>query len=342
MTVQNNNNRCAFLDKEHNFTIISNEIPKPKNDEVLIKIYANGICGSDIHFYADGRLGNFVVDSPYIPGHEAAGRVVGIGECVKGFTEGAKVVIEPGIPCGRCKMCMSGRYNLCIAVIFLSAPPINGTFCDYICVRADFVHKVTESIPFEYAAMTEPAAVAVHSVNRAGEIFGKDGLIFGAGPIGLLTLQAFKAMGGGRMICVDILDNRLEVAKKLGADEIINAKNSKDITDMADVVFETAGSHITTSQLFTATRPAGTSVQVGWPNRNLVNMNIADFIEKEITYTSTNRYANVYPATIQYISDGRIKVKDLITHTFSFNDISKAFSFAKENPSKVIKVVVEN
>jgi L-iditol 2-dehydrogenase len=335
-------NRCAFLDKEHNFKIIECEIPVPKENEILIKIVANGICGSDIHFFAEGRLGNFIVTDPYVPGHEASGTVQGIGKDVTGFITGEKVVIEPGIPCGRCKLCMSGRYNLCQSVIFFSAPPINGTFCDYICVRADFVHKVPENTPFEYAAMAEPTAVAVHAVNRAGIISGKDGLIFGVGPIGLLTLQAFKAMGGGRATCVDIIDNRLELAKKLGADKIFNAKSGEDLTNIADVVFETAGSSFTTSQIFTAVRPAGTAVQVGWPSSNMVNMNIADFIEKEITYTSINRYANAFPAAIQYISDGRINVKPLITHTFDFCDIATAFKFAKDNPSQVIKVIVKN
>lgn len=335
-------NRCALLDKEHKFEIIDCEVPVPKEDELLIKIVANGICGSDIHFFSEGRLGNFVVTSPYVPGHEASGTVHAIGKDSKEFIIGEKVVIEPGIPCGRCRMCMSGRYNLCKSVNFFSAPPINGTFCDYICVRSDFVHKVPESTPFEYAAMAEPAAVAVHAVNRAGAISGKDGLIFGVGPIGLLTLQAFKAMGGGRAVCVDIIDNRLELAKQLGADEIINTKNGDNLTNKADVVFETAGSPFTTAQIFTATRPAGTAVQVGWPSNNMVNMNIADFIEKEITYTSINRYANSFPAAIQYISDGRINVKPLITHTFDFCDIAAAFRFAKDNPNQVIKVIVKN
>ncbi len=335
-------NRCAFLDKEHNFTIRDCEKPVPKADEVLIKIMANGICGSDIHFYAEGRLGNFVVTDPYVPGHEASGTVEGIGEKVVGFTIGDKVVIEPGIPCGRCRMCLSGRYNLCSSVVFLSAPPVNGTFCDYICVRADFIHKVPENTPFEYAAMAEPAAVAVHSVNRAGAVSGKEGLIFGAGPIGLLMLQAFRAMGGGRTICVDVIEKRLELAMQLGADQVIDARNSANLINAADVVFETAGSPVTTAQIFAAVRPAGVAVQVGWPSGNVVSMNIADFIEKEITYTSVNRYANAYPTAIRYISDGRFDVKPLITHTFDFDDIPGAFKFAKENPEQVIKVIVKN
>jgi L-iditol 2-dehydrogenase len=331
-----------YLDASHQFTKRECEIPEPAQDEVLIKIAANGICGSDIHFYSEGRLGNFVVSKPYIPGHEASGTVVATGSGVKRFSTGEKVVIEPGIPCGRCTVCMSGRYNLCPDVVFLSAPPINGTFCDYICVRSDFVFSVPENMSLEHAALVEPAAVAVHSVNRAGALNGKTGLVFGAGPIGLLTLQAFKAAGGGRVICVDIMDNRLEIAAKLGADEVINPKNAPKLENLADVVFETAGSTVTTAQLFTAARVGASVVQVGWPVGNHVNMNIADLLDKELTYTGVNRYANAYPPAIQYICDGRIDVKPLITHTFDFEDTPHAFQFAKENPDKVIKVVIKN
>ena len=335
-------NRCMFLDADHQFTMRECEIPIPADDEVLVRIEANGICGSDIHFYAEGRLGNFVVTVPYIPGHEAAGTVAGMGSSVKGLSPGEKVVIEPGIPCGRCSVCLSGRYNLCPSVVFLSAPPVNGTFCDYVCVRQDFVYKVPNEMPLEYAALTEPAAVAVHAVNRAGFINGKEGLIFGAGPIGLLTLQAFKAVGGGRTICVDMMDNRLDLALSLGADEVINAKSGVEIANLADVVFETAGSPVTTAQLFTAARVGATVVQVGWPAGNEVKMNIADFLDKELNYVGVNRYANAYPAAIRYINDGRINVKPLITHTFGFDKTQEAFRYAKENPNQVIKVVVRN
>jgi L-iditol 2-dehydrogenase len=337
-----NKNRCMFLDAEHRFEMKECEMPVPAADEVLVRIAANGICGSDIHFYAEGRLGNFVVTVPYIPGHEASGTVVGFGGSVEGFSPGDKVVIEPGIPCGRCEYCKSGRYNLCPSVVFLSAPPINGTFCDYVCVRSDFIYKIPEDMPPEYAAMVEPAAVAVHSINRAGSINGKDGLIFGMGPIGLLTLQAFKAAGGGKAICVDIMDNRLKFAEELGADEVINPKDGKVISNLGDVVFETAGSPVTTAQLFTAARAGATVVQVGWPAGNIVGMNMADFLDKELNYVGVNRYANAYPAAIRYISDGRINVKPLITHIFDFDKTPEAFRFAKENPDQVIKVIVMN
>lgn len=336
-------NRCAYLDSDHKFTIVKGEIPEPGNNEVLVKIICNGICGSDLHFYHDGRLGNFIVTRPYIPGHEASGIVVGAGRDVPGFAKDDHVVVEPGIPCGRCRHCKTGRYNLCKEVVFLSAPPVNGTFCDYIAIRHDCVHKVPEDLPFELAALAEPTAVAVHAVNRAGSVVGDTAAIIGAGPIGLLTLQAFKAAGGKKAICVDVVDHRLEFAKALGADEVANAAaRGEDLAEIADVVFETAGSAKATGALFRYARTGGRVVQVGWPAGNNVTMNIADFLDKELDYIGINRYANAFPAALAWISDGRIKADKLISRRYSLDQIDEAFEFTLKNPDKVIKTIVSN
>ena len=214
-------NRCLFLDNKQNLTIEEREIPEPGRGQVLVKMAANGICGSDVHFYNDGRLGNFVVTTPYIPGHESSGTVVACGEGANLYKEGQRIVIEPGIACGQCKYCKIGRYNQCPYVQFLSAPPVNGTFCDYLCINENYVFPIPDSLSFEDAAMIEPLAVAIHAINRARMIPGETGVIVGAGPIGLLTLQAFKAAGGCHAICIDLHEMRLEIAKKLGADEIL-------------------------------------------------------------------------------------------------------------------------
>lgn len=336
-------NRCAFLNNKHEFTVVENEIPRPGDDEVVVKIISNGICGSDLHFYQDGKLGNFVVTKPYIPGHEASGVVVNAGKDVTGFAKDEHVVIEPGIPCGRCRYCKIGRYNLCKEVVFLSAPPINGTFCDYIAIRYDCIHKVPENLSFEQAALTEPAAVAIHAVNRARAGIGDTAAIIGAGPIGLLTLQAFKAAGGKKTICVDVVDHRLKLAKDLGADEVFNAAVcGEDLVDIAEVVFETAGSAKATEALFRYARTGGRVVQVGWPAGNNVMMNIADFLDKELDYIGINRYANAFPTALTWISDGRINADRLISGRYSLDQIDVAFEFTLNNPDNVVKTIINN
>ena len=338
-----NTNRMAYLDVQHRFTLIEGSVPEPREDEVVVKIVANGICGSDLHFFSEGRLGNFVVTKPYIPGHEASGIIVGIGSKVQGLSVGNHVVIEPGIPCGRCRYCRSGRYNLCREVIFLSAPPINGTFCDYIAIRYDSVHVIPGNMLLEHGALVEPTAVAVHAVNRARFCKGDTAVVVGVGPIGLLTLQAFKAAGGGKVICMDKIPKRLELAKELGADEVIDiAQVNSELHDIADVVFETAGSAKATSTLFELVRPGGCVVQIGWPGGNIVDMNIATFIDKELDYVAVNRYANAFQTAISWISDGRINVESLITHKYPLNQIEEAFRFTLMNPTETIKTVVVN
>lgn len=339
------NNRRAFLHKEHYFEMRNEELPMPKDDEALVKIAANGICGSDIHFFAEGKLGNFLVTTPYVPGHEAAGTVVAMGKNVKNVVEGQRVIIEPGIPCGRCEMCMSGKYNLCPDVIFFSAPPIDGTLCDYICVRSDFLHAMPDELSFVKGAMAEPAAVAVHAVNqaaKAGVISGKTATVIGAGPIGLLVAQVFKAMGGGKVTCVDISDFKLDKAKELGVDSVINSLNQEVPDKSSDVVFETAGLPKTTAQMISIVKPGGIIIQVGWPAGNMVTMNIADFIDKELTYKCVNRYANAFPTAIQYLTDGRIDIDKMISKSFTLDDTEEAFKYARNHAHEVIKIAIVN
>ena len=334
-------NRCLYLDAKHNLKIEEHEIPCPKQGEVLVKVAANGVCGSDIKFFKDGMLGNFVVTTPYIPGHEASGTIAGVGEGVKRLKEGDRVVIEPGIACGHCDLCKGGRYNLCPEVVFLSAPPINGTFCDYLCVHESFVFPIPDSLSLEDAALAEPVSVAVHAINRVRINPGDTGVIVGAGPIGLLTLQAFKAAGGGCAICVDMIEKRLETARALGADEVYLPGNPT-LENAGNVVFETAGSSKATAQLFNIARHGGRVVQVGWPEDNPVALDVAAMMDKELDYMGANRYANVFGPAVTWLSDGRIKASEIITHRFSFDQAADAFRWAAENPKETIKVIVNN
>jgi len=335
-------NRCLFLDNKHNLTIEEKEIPKPGRKQVLVKVAANGICGSDVHFFHDGRLGNFVVTTPYIPGHEASGTIVECGADAKRYSEGTRVVLEPGITCGFCRFCKTGRYNLCSDVVFLSAPPINGTFCDYLVIDESFVHPIPDSLSFEDAALIEPLAVAIHAINRINMSTGDSGVVVGSGPIGLLTLQAFKAAGGGRAVCVDLMESRLELAKKLGADEIIVPGKGVSLQEIGDIVFETAGSRVATADLFKMANVGGSVVQIGWPDGNTVELDVATMMEKELDYIGVNRYANAFETAAVWLSDGRIKSDGIITHRFPFEKAPEAFRWALENPQETIKVIVAN
>jgi L-iditol 2-dehydrogenase len=310
---------------------------------VVVKIMANGICGSDLHFYHEGRLGAFIVKEPYIPGHEASGVIVATGSGVGGVSVNDNVVIEPGMPCRRCIYCQKGRYNLCDDVVFLSEPPVNGTFCDYIAVKADVIYPMPKKMSYEQGALVEPASVAVHAVNRARMRNGDTALVIGAGPIGLMTIQAFKAAGGTRVTSLDPIDKRRKIALELGADNAIDPNSlGKNFSSVADIIFETAGSTAATASLFKYARKGGKVIQIGWPADITVNMNIAEYMEKELEYSAVFRYANAFPAAIAWISDGRIKVEEMITHRFPLDHIEEAFQFTINHRDEVIKTIVMN
>lgn len=336
-------NRMAYLDADNKFTLKEEPIPRAGPGQVLVQVKANGLCGSDLHFWREGRLGNYVVTRPYVPGHEASGVVAEIGEGVAGFDTGDPVVIEPGIPCGRCRFCRGGRYNLCPEVVFLSAPPINGTFCDFIAVRSDALHLLPAKMSFDEGALVEPAAVGVHAVSRAGVCGGKTAVILGCGPIGLMTLQAFKAAGGARAVCLDSIPGRLKKALSLGGDlALAVGDDDASLAAIADMVFETAGSAVATAAAFRYAAPGGRIVQVGWPEKSLVSLNVADLMAKELEHVGINRYVNAFPTAIAWIASGRIRANEMITHRFGLHEIAEAFQSAYDNRQEVIKAIVVN
>jgi L-iditol 2-dehydrogenase len=224
---------------------------------------------------------------------------------------------------------------------FLSQPPHDGMFRDYVILPEHLVFPIPDSLSLKAAAMVEPTAVAVHSVSRSRMSPGCTGVIVGAGPIGLLTLQAFKAAGGGRAICVDFIEKRLAIAKELGADEVY-LPGDPALAKVGDVVFETAGSAKATANLFGMARRAGSIVQVGCPDGNLVELDIATLMDWELNYVGIFRYANAYDTAIKWLADGRIKTEKLISHSFPFDQAVEAFNLAADHPTETIKVVVES
>ena len=191
--------------------------------------------------------------------------------------------------------------------------------------------------------IAEPTAVAVHAVNRGAVRCGDTAAILGCGPIGLLTLQAFRAAGGTRAVCVDGIASRRIKAAELGADMTIEPGPACEILrDTADVVFETAGSSAATAAAFALAQPGGRVVQVGWPEKNGVELDVAGFLEKELDYVGVNRYADAFPAAIQWLADGRVRGDVLITHRFPFDRVAEAFQFALEHRMEAIKVMVLN
>jgi len=307
-------------------------IPQIGSYEVLVKMKRVGICGSDVHYYLEGSVASYVVREPLILGHECAGEIVNIGNRVKNLKIGQRVVIEPGFTCGKCEYCRKGRYNLCGEVKFYGTPPYDGTFAEYVSAPEQNVYVIPDEMSYEEGAMVEPLAVGMMAA-KMGKVTVHDIVaVLGAGPIGQMALQASKTYGAHETFVTDIIDYRLEYAKKYGAKEVINSAEEDmvekimELTDSkgVDVVIEASGATSAIQQAIDIVKPGGLIVLVGYPSRD-VQMPLTKIISRELRIQGIHRYANVYPAAIKSVYSGIAIVKPYVTHVFPLKQIKEAF-----------------
>ena len=324
-------------------------VPKPSEKEVLVKIEYCGICGSDVHYYEYGRVADYVVEGDFILGHEVAGTVVEVGSQVKSLKVGDRVALEPGIGCGKCEQCKEGKYNLCKDVIFFATPPVQGALKDYVVHPEDMCFKLPDNVSTKEGALVEPLSVGLHACRQGGVTLGNSVVILGAGCIGLCTLLSAKAFGAAEIIVVDLVEKRLEFAKKMGATHVINGKEEDVIARVnellrgkgADVVLETAGAPKTIYQTSLFAKPGGTVVLVGIAVQNDLQYNFGQVMSKELTIKSVFRYRNLYPTAIAAISSGTIDVNQIVTHEFNFEDTKLAFDTVIADAENVVKGVIK-
>lgn len=342
-------NRAAIMTGIDKMEIREIDMPTPKKQEVIVKMEYVGICGSDVHYFHDGRCGDYKVEGDFILGHECAGTLVELGEDVKSLKIGDRVALEPGITCGQCEFCKTGRYNLCPDVVFLATPPVQGCYANYIAFPENMAFKLPDNISTKEGALIEPLAVGMHAANQGQVKLGDSVVILGSGCIGLVTLLACKAHGATDITVVDVVPKRLEFAMKLGATRVINGASANVIDEIekltggegVDKVFETAGSAITIGQTPYIVKRGGTIILVGISAQEIIEFNFAKIMAKEIKIESVFRYRNIYPNAIAAISQKTIDVSGIITHEFEFEDIQSAFECAINNKNDVVKAVIK-
>jgi L-iditol 2-dehydrogenase len=327
-------------------------VPKPnmKDDEALVEIRSIGVCGSDVHYYEHGRIGNYIVTPPFILGHECAGVVVEVGDRVNNVTVGDRVAIEPGVPCRKCVFCRTGKYNLCREVVFLATPPVQGAFVQYLAHAADYLFPLPDNVSLHEGAMCEPLSTGMQAVSRSGLKLGDRVFIAGVGPIGLSALQAFRAAGAGAIYVSDLDQSRLENARNMGATEAFDATDPslpdtlREICDGhgPEIAVETAGSEKATVQCLDVVRPGGAVVLVGLAPSATVPVNTLDVIDKEIDVRGVFRYANTYPSAIALIASGAVDVKSMVTDEYSLDDAGRAMADVAQRKPGTIKAVVTN
>ncbi len=342
-------NKAVFMNDTD--SMITKEVPMPevKEKDVLIKVDSVGICGSDLHYYKHGKIGNFVVEGEFILGHECAGEVVEVGEQVKNLTVGDRVALEPGKTCGKCEFCKTGKYNLCPDVEFFATPPYHGVLANYVTHPEDMCFKLPENVSNVEGALVEPLAVGLHASDQGKVKLGDTVVIFGTGCIGLTTIISCKAKGASKIIVVDILENRLKVAIKVGATHTVNAKEVdvlKEIEELtegkgADVVIDAAGAEITVKQTVDAVKTGGIIVLVGMTPKDEIEFNFMKLMSKEAEVKTVFRYRNLYPIAINAIASGAINIKDIVSHEFDFVQTKEAFDFVADHASDVVKAVIK-
>ncbi len=342
------NNKAVFMHGTNEMIWKDMPVPTPADDEVLVKVDAVGICGSDVHYYQHGRIGDFVVEGDFILGHECAGEVVAVGSKVKKLTVGDRVALEPGKTCGKCEFCKSGKYNLCPDVEFFATPPYHGVFTNYVTHPEDMCFKLPENVSNVEGALVEPLAVGLHATELGGVKLGDTVVVYGSGCIGLVTLLASKARGASKIIVVDVLENRLKMAKKLGATHVINSMEEDVVKAVAaitegkgaEVVIDAAAADATVRQTVDVLKVGGTIVLVGMTAKDEVSFNFMKLMGKEGTFKTIFRYRNLYPVAINAIASGTINVKEIVSHEFDFENTKEAFDFVVNNAKDVVKAVI--
>ncbi|KAJ8247814.1 hypothetical protein GJAV_G00250820, partial [Gymnothorax javanicus] len=333
-------NLSVVLHSQGDLRLEHRPVPEPGPNEVLLEMHSVGICGSDVHYWQHGRIGDFVVKSPMVLGHEGAGRVVKVGSGVKRLQPGDRVAIEPGVPRETDEFVKTGRYNLSPTIFFCATPPDNGNLSRYYTHNANFCYKLPDNVTYEEGALIEPLSVGIHSCRRAQVTVGCSVFICGAGPIGLVCLLVAKAMGASQVIISDLNVERLAIAKELGADFLLQVKRGDVPMELAKRVEENLGrppqatiectgveSSIQTA--IYATGRGGVVVVVGM-GAEMVTVPIISAMVKEVDIRGVFRYCNTWPMAIDMLASKKLNVAPLVTHRFPLEQAVQAFETTRQ------------
>lgn len=341
--------KVAVMNGVGKMGFVEREIPQPADNEVLVKLEYVGICGSDMHYYETGRIGDYVVEPPFVLGHEPGGVVVEVGKNVTHLKVGDRVALEPGKTCGHCEYCREGKYNLCPDVVFFATPPVDGVFQEYVAHEASLCFKLPENVDTLEGALIEPLAVGFHAANQGGAHAGQTAVVFGAGCIGLVSMMALKAEGVSRVYVVDIMQKRLDKAMELGATGVINSMNTDVQEEIGrltegkgvDLVIETAGMEVTTRQAILVTKKGATIVLVGYSKTGEMTLPLSLALDKELTFKTVFRYRHIYPMAIEAVASGKVNLKGIVSNIFNFDDIQAAMDKSVSDKANIVKSVVK-
>ena len=328
------------------------DLPTPalsRPDAVLLRIDRVGVCGSDIHYYLDGRIGDQAITYPASVGHESAGTVIEVGAEVERPRPGDRVAVDPAMVCGTCDQCRTGRTNTCRNLQFMGCPgQAPGAVAEYRIVPAENCIPIPDSMSLDEAVLAEPLSIGLYATRLAEVTTAARIAILGAGPIGLGVLLCAKAAAACNVYMTDLLDERLKVARQCGANWTGLAKHDEAITAIGDqqpwgvdLVFECSGDPLCVEEAQTLLAPGGTLLLIGIPPTDRVIFNIHRMRRKELTFKNVRRQRGCMGPVIEMLGDGRIDAQRLLTHRFPLEKISEAFDLVATYRDGVIKAVVD-
>lgn len=331
--------RASVLSGSRTITMEEREVPTPAPHEVLVEVKSVGICGSDIHYFEHGRIGSFIVDGPLILGHEASGQVVAVGADITDLAPGARVALEPGVPCKQCTQCAADRYNLCPDVIFFATPPVDGTFTQFVALDREFVHPVPDHVSYDAAALMEPLSVGIWANRKAETTHDTRVLIAGAGPIGIVCALVARAQGARAIVVTDTNAARRQTAISMGFTALDPTADDLTAEGLFDAFIECSGAPPAILQGIRSVAPAGRVVLVGMSPSGTIEVPLDVIQGRELWLTGTFRYANTYPTAVELVASGAIDLDALVSKTFTLDEVEDALTFNAQDPT-AMKVVV--
>lgn len=329
---------------------LENVEPRPlEPDEVRIRVAYGGICGSDIHYYHQGGVGDSAIREPMILGHEVSGEVIEVGADVADLDVGTQAALDPARPCRRCARCWEGRRNLCTDMQFLGSasrmPHVQGGFVDQLVLRADQVIPVADETDMLKLSCAEPLSVALHAVNRLGNMIGARVLVTGSGPIGLLTMAALRYAGATEVVATDIEDAALNVAvNEVGVDGAINVKTDRSALDVYaagggyfDFAVEASGAPTALHSLFSVVHGGGKILQLGMLPAGKTPAPVNMLQSREIDLIGSFRANDEFQIAVDLITTGRFDVSPILSGIHAVSDAKKALEIAPDR-SQVVKL----
>jgi len=332
----------AFISAPGKIEFRELDVREPGNDEVMIKVAAAAICGSDIHLFKGKHPS---VQLPSAVGHELSGEVIKTGREVTRFKEGDRVTVEPVIACGYCEYCQRGQYHLCANISFQYRKG-QGAFAQFFYAPEKRTYKLPDSLSFEEGALIEPLAVALHAVKKSGIRLGYSVAVFGAGAIGLLVCSLVNRAAGSSVFCVDVSDFRLQKALEMGATRTINnsVENALQVIQSAthdsgvDLAFEAVGREQTLAQALESVRKGGSVILLGIFEETETRLPVHLFIQREISLAGSQGYAWDFEDAIALAENGHVPLKKLVTHKFALEDLQKGFDLLLTPGNQAVKV----